>query len=170
MRIPNLGQWAYYLKKIFKCTIIPIFFCTHWNPSFKPQPLKNESTVARGSHFGQAPRVPPTSRLGLAPRRSRPAPLTDSCGRGHRCQRHGGVFVRVCGTGCGGQWLIEAPHQIIVPWCRGSECAARRGAGAASGAGKGGARRRAAAPSGACSDGGSVWMGSSLIVPLSLVS
>lgn len=98
----------------------------------------------RKSHFEQAVWMPPISRLGLDTHRSRPAPLTDSCGRGHRCQRHGGVFVRVCGTGCGGQCLIEAPHLIIVPSFWGSECAARRGG--ASGAGNAGARRHHPVP------------------------
>ncbi|KAK2886485.1 hypothetical protein Q8A73_020431 [Channa argus] len=41
-----------------------------------------------------------------------PCTLTDSSGRGLVRQRHGDVFVRVCGTVfC----VIEAQQQIIVP-------------------------------------------------------
>lgn len=41
--------------------------------------------------------------------------LTDSSGRGQHRQRHGGVFVRVCGTGRCGECVIEVPQLIIVP-------------------------------------------------------
>ncbi|TNN88865.1 hypothetical protein EYF80_000743 [Liparis tanakae] len=47
--------------------------------------------------------------------RPRPAALTDSSGRGQRRQRHGGVFVRVCGTGRCGECVIEVPQLIFVP-------------------------------------------------------
>lgn len=45
----------------------------------------------------------------------RPPWLTDSGGRGQRRQRHGGVFVRVCGTVLCGECVIEVPQLIIVP-------------------------------------------------------
>lgn len=56
--------------------------------------------------------------------------LTDRCGRDHHRQRHGGVFVRVCGTGRCGECVIEVPQLMIIPpfWGR---SARRRGAAGA---------------------------------------
>lgn len=84
-----------------------------------------------GSFFWQAVCKPPLILLWIDSYRPRPALLTDSCGRGHHRQRHGGVFVRVCGTGRCGECVIEVPQLTIVPpfWGR----SARRGGAAGAG-------------------------------------
>lgn len=81
--------------------------------------------------FEQAVSKPPLILRWIDSYRPRPALLTDSCGRGHHRQRHGGVFVRVCGTGRCGECVIEVPQLTIVPpfWGR----SARRGGAAGAG-------------------------------------
>lgn len=63
----------------------------------------------------QAVRKPPIILFWIDIRKSRPSQLTDSSGRGQRRQRHGGVFVRFCGTVRCGECVIEVPQLIIVP-------------------------------------------------------
>ncbi|CAL1596970.1 unnamed protein product [Knipowitschia caucasica] len=55
----------------------------------------------------------------------RPLSLTDSQGRDLRLEGHGGVYVRVCGAVCRGEWVTEVPQRIVPFWgwsarCRGA--------------------------------------------------
>lgn len=65
--------------------------------------------------FEQAVSKPPLILLWIDRFRPRPPTLTDSSGRGQRRQRHGGVFVRFCGTGRCGECVIEVPQLLFVP-------------------------------------------------------
>lgn len=52
---------------------------------------------------------------GLTARRPAHPALTDNSGRGPDRQRHGGVFVRVCGPDRCSECVIEVPQLITIP-------------------------------------------------------
>lgn len=118
-----MGVSFYQIKKVNKCT----GFWTFW--------VLNDCEK-KPSHFEDLIFVQATCKIPLIlfwidtlwPRL---ALLTDRCGRDHHRQRHGGVFVRVCGTGRCGECVIEVPQLMIIPpfWGR----SARRGGAAGAG-------------------------------------
>lgn len=106
---------AYREKK--KHTVFQITFASIETPKFTTSYFIRADRVQKSNlvdFFEQAVWRPPLPLLWIDRRRPRPAPLTDSSGRGQSGQRHGGVFVRFCGTGRCGECVIEVP-QLIVP-------------------------------------------------------
>lgn len=109
--------------------LFPPLLLNSYHSSLKKHPRVQKRKKIR--FFEQAVRRPPLLLLLIDRPWPRPAPLTDSSGRALFRQRHGGVFVRVCGTVLCGEYLIEVPQLIIVPpfwgWSARREGAARKG-------------------------------------------
>lgn len=103
-----------------KNTVFQISFASIETPKFTTSHFIKADRVQKSNlgdfffFFEQAVWRPPLPLLWIDSRMPRPSPLTDSSGRGQRRQRHGGVFVRFCGTGRCGECVIEVP-QLIVP-------------------------------------------------------